>query len=140
MELFLKLKELFLYRYCSHVPEVLELSCSLGEIPQSDYTALMVGSVLDLVSQVCDVVLVRRTFSSRKPQGVGILEWGGNGEGMEMGRSVYEQPRWTGSYHSKEGFQVSKGKWKGGKKESEKGKQKARGLRHSCIVNLYACT
>ncbi len=27
-----------------------------------------------------------------KPQGVGILEWGGDEEGMEMGRSVYEQP------------------------------------------------
>ncbi len=37
-------------------------------------------------------VLVRRIFSSGKPQGVGILEWGGDGEGMEMGRSVYEQP------------------------------------------------
>ncbi len=36
-------------------------------------------------------------------------------------------PRRTGSYHSKDGFQVSKGKWKGGKKESERGKQKARG-------------
>jgi hypothetical protein len=48
--------------------------------------AKRVISVLDLVSQICDVVLVRRTFSSGKPQGVGILEWGGNGEGMEMGR------------------------------------------------------
>jgi hypothetical protein len=33
-------------------------------------------------------------------------------------------PRWTGSYHSKEGFQVSKGKWKRGKGESEKGSRK----------------
>jgi hypothetical protein len=53
-------------------------------------------------------------------------------------------PRWMGSYHIKEGFQVSKGKWKRGKGESErgirKGKQKARGLRHNCVVNLYACT
>ncbi len=32
------------------------------------------GTVLDLVSQIRDVVLVRRTFSSGKPQGVGILE------------------------------------------------------------------
>ncbi len=31
-------------------------------------------SVLDLVSQICDVVLVRRTFSSGKPQEVGISE------------------------------------------------------------------
>jgi hypothetical protein len=28
------------------------------------------------------------------------------------------------SYNSKEGFQVSKGKWKGGKGESEKGSKK----------------
>jgi hypothetical protein len=48
--------------------------------------------VLDLVSQIRDVVLVRRTFSTGKLQGVGILEWGGDGEGIGMGRSVYEQP------------------------------------------------
>ncbi len=36
--------------------------------------------------------LSKGTFSSGKPQGVGILERGGNGEGMETGRSVYEQP------------------------------------------------
>jgi hypothetical protein len=50
------------------------------------------GTVLDLVSQICDVVLARGTFSSGKPHGVGILEWGENGEGMGMGRSIYEQP------------------------------------------------
>ncbi len=38
-------------------------------------------SVLDLVSQIRDVVLVRRIFSSGKPQGVGIFEWGGDGNG-----------------------------------------------------------
>ncbi len=48
--------------------------------------------VPDLASRICDVVLVRRIFSSGKPQGVRNLEWGGNGEGMERGRSVYEQP------------------------------------------------
>ncbi len=46
-------------------------------------------SVPDLVIRICDVVL-RRIFSSGKPQGVGILEWGGDGNGE--GRSVYEQP------------------------------------------------
>jgi hypothetical protein len=53
-----------------------------------------------------------------KPQGVGVSEWETGGEqmgsrwgGMEMRRSVYEQPgtRVDGSYRSKEGFQVSKG-------------------------------
>jgi hypothetical protein len=39
------------------------------------------GSVLDLVSQVRDVVLVMYIFSSGKPQGVGILERGVYGEG-----------------------------------------------------------
>ncbi len=34
----------------STVPEVLELSCSLGDIPQSDYAALMVGrAVLEVM-------------------------------------------------------------------------------------------
>ncbi len=70
------------------------------------------------------------------------MEWGGNREGMEMGRSVYEQPgtKVDGILSQQGGFQVSKGKWKGGKKELERGKQKARGLRHNCVVNLYACT
>jgi hypothetical protein len=33
-------------------------------------------------------------------------------------------PRWTGSYHIKEGFQVSKRKWKRSKGESERGSKK----------------
>ncbi len=51
-----------------------------------------------------------------KPQEVGNLEWGGNGEGMGRGRSVYEQPgaKVDGiASRPQEGFQVSKGKWKG---------------------------
>jgi hypothetical protein len=53
---------------------------------------LFKGTVLDLGSRIRDVVLVGRIFGSGKPKGVGILEWGGDEEGMEMGRSVYEQP------------------------------------------------
>ncbi len=37
-----------------------------------------------------NVVLVRHIFSLGKPRGVGNLEWGGDGEGMGRGRSVYE--------------------------------------------------
>ncbi len=37
--------------------------------------------VLDLVSQIRNVVSLRRTLGSGKPQGVGILEWGGDGDG-----------------------------------------------------------
>jgi hypothetical protein len=73
--------------------------------------------VLDLVSQIRDVVLARRIFSSGKPQGVGILEWGDQFT-SNLG------PRWTGSYQIKEGFQVSKGEWKKGKGGSEKGSKK----------------
>jgi hypothetical protein len=50
------------------------------------------------------------------------------------------RPRWAGSYHSKEGFQVSKREWKRSKGESARGSEKARGLRHNCVVNLYMCT
>ncbi len=44
--------------------------------------------VPDLVSRIRDVVLVRHIFSQENPRGSGF--W--NGEGMEMGRSVCEQP------------------------------------------------
>jgi hypothetical protein len=44
--------------------------------------------VPDLVSRIRDVVLIRRIFSQENRRGSGF--W--NGEGMGMGRSVYEQP------------------------------------------------
>ncbi len=67
---------------------------SSGYVANANYIVRThtVHIVPDLVSRIRDVVLVRRIFSSVKPQGVGILDWGGVGEGMEMGRSVYEQP------------------------------------------------
>ncbi len=96
--------------------------------------------VLDLVSQIRDVVLARRIFSSGKPQGVGISEWGRDGEGMGRVWKCPHQftsnlgPRWTGSYHIKEGFQVSKGKWKRGKGESERGSKK----QGDCAINMLS--
>ncbi len=47
-----------------------------------------------------------------------------------MGRSVYEQPgtKVDGILSQQGGFQVSKGKWKEGKKESEKGKAESKGI------------
>ncbi len=82
--------------------------------------------VLDLVSQIRDVVLVRCIFSSGNPRGSGF--W--NGEGMEMGRSVYEQSgtKVDGILSQQGGFQVSKGKQKGSKKEWEKGKAESKGI------------
>jgi hypothetical protein len=41
-------------------------------------------SCAGLGSQCCDVVLVRGRVNSGKPQGVGISEWGADGE--QMGR------------------------------------------------------
>jgi hypothetical protein len=51
------------------------------------------------------------------------------GKGREMGRSVYEQPGnevdWILSQQG--GFQVSKGRRKGSKREWEKGKAESKG-------------
>ncbi len=61
-----------------------------------------------LVSQFCDVVLVMAHLAQETP--------GGRDFGMGRGRKWGDQftsnlgPGWTGSYHSKEGFQVSKRK------------------------------
>ncbi len=81
--------------------------------------ALVLIPVLDLVSQVRDVVLVMCIFSSGKPQGVGILEGEYLGKGMEKGRSVYEQPgtKVDRFLSQQGGFQVSKRKQKGTKEE-----------------------
>jgi hypothetical protein len=68
------------------------------------------GSVPDLASRIRDVVLIRRIFSSGKPRGVGIWDGEGMGRGWKGGGKFTSNlgPRWTGSYHDKEGFQVSK--------------------------------
>jgi hypothetical protein len=58
-------------------------------------------------SRDCDVVLAGRTIDLGKPQGVGKLEWGGNGEGEVSLRATWDQggrDRTT----QEEGFQVSK--------------------------------
>jgi hypothetical protein len=105
------------------------------------FDRLVYSSVPDLGSRIRDVVLVRRIFNSGKPQGVGILEWGGNGRGWKWGDQFTSNlgPRWTGSYHIKEGFQVSKGKMEGKQKGIRKGKQKARGCA-IIVLSLYKCT
>jgi hypothetical protein len=48
----------------------------------------LVGLFRTMRSWDHDVVLVRRTINL----GCWELEWGGNGEGVERGRSVYKQP------------------------------------------------
>jgi hypothetical protein len=58
------------------------------------------------------------------------------GEGMEMGRSVYEQPgtKVDGILSQQGVFQVSRRETKGGKKKWEKKKTEARGLHHNYVV------
>jgi hypothetical protein len=98
------------------------------------------SSCAGLQNQSCDVVLVKGALVGKTTRGRGS-EWetdGGQMEsrwvGMEMKRSVYKQhgTRVDGSYHSKEGFQVSKGDSEREQKGLSKGRQKARGKRQ-CI-------
>jgi hypothetical protein len=67
----------------------------------------------DLGSRDRDVVLVRRTISSGKPEGVGNLEWGGDGEGEVSLRATWGQGG-RDCITPKEGFQVSKREMEGG--------------------------
>jgi hypothetical protein len=62
-------------------------------------------SVLDLVSQVRNVILMNVYLGLGKPRGVGILEWGVYEPREGNGKLVYEQPGYEvdGSCHSKEG-------------------------------------
>ncbi len=61
--------------------------------------------MLDLVSQVRDVVLMNVYLDLGDTGGSGFWNEGYMGKGREMRRSVYEQPgnEVDGSYHSKEG-------------------------------------
>jgi hypothetical protein len=49
-------------------------------------------TVLDLVTQVRDVVFVKCIFSLGNPRGLGFRNEGYMGWSGEMGRSVYKQP------------------------------------------------
>ncbi len=99
------------------------------------------SSVLDLVSQVRDVVLVMCMLSSGKPQGVGILERGVYGEGDGNGeislRATWDQ---GGQILSQQGgFQVSRGNERGPKRnEKEKNKKQGDCTTIHCIP--YSCT
>jgi hypothetical protein len=75
--------------------------------------------VLDLVSQVHDVVLMNVYLDLGNPGGSGFWKEGYMGKGREMGRSVYEQPgnKVDRILSQQGGFQVSKGRRKGSKRE-----------------------
>ncbi len=107
----------------------------------TDILLVDIVHVLDLVSQVRDVILMKCIFGSGRPQGSGFWNEGYMGKGREMGRSVYQQPgnEVDRILSQQGGFQVSKGRRKGKQKGMGKGKQKARGLLNDCTV-IYSCT
>jgi hypothetical protein len=92
------------------------------------------GIVPDCASWIRGVVLVRHIFSSGNPRGSGIWDGEGMGRGWKWGDQFTSNlgPRWTGSYHAKEGFQVSKGEWKGSKRESARGSKK----KGDCAIDM----
>ncbi len=61
--------------------------------------------MLDLVSQIRDVVIMNVYLDLGNPRGSGFWNEGHMNKGREMGRSVYEQPgtEVDGFCHSKEG-------------------------------------
>jgi hypothetical protein len=85
--------------------------------------------VLDLVSQVLDVVLMNVYLDSGNPRGSGFRNEGYMGKGREMGRSVYKQPgdEVDRILSQQGGFQVSKGRQKGKQRGMEKGKAEKQG-------------
>jgi hypothetical protein len=80
------------YRKFSKV--IAESLAELAEVHRKA-SGIIIVTVLDLVSQVLDVVLVMCIFSSGKSQGVGILERGVYGEGDGRGeislRATWDQ-------------------------------------------------
>jgi hypothetical protein len=80
----------------------------------------MKRTVLDLVSQVHDVVLMSVYLDLGDPGGSGFWNEGYMGKGREMGRSVYEQPgnEVDRILSQQGGFQVSKGRRRGSRMEN----------------------
>jgi hypothetical protein len=95
--------------------------------------------VLDLVSQVRDVILMNVFLDLGNSGGSGFWNGGYLNQGREMGRSVYEQPGTEVDriLSQQGGFQVSKGVQMGAKGNGEK--QEARGLFWT-RCNLCSCT
>ncbi len=67
-----------------------------------DFPSIGAVIVLDLVSQVRNVVLMNVYLGLGNSGGVGILGWGVYEPGEGKGKSIYEQPGYKvdGSYHS----------------------------------------
>ncbi len=102
---------------------------------------LELRSVLDLVSQVRDVVLMNVYLDLENSRGSGFRNEGYMSKGREVGRSVYEQPgnKADRILSQQGGFQVSKGGRKGKQKGMERGKAESKGiaLRLHCNIFVY---
>ncbi len=85
--------------------------------------------MLDLKTQIRDVVFVNVYLGSGNPRGSGFRNEGYMSGGGETGRSVYEQPGYEVDWilSQQGGFQVSKGKRMGSKREWE-GKAGSKGI------------
>jgi hypothetical protein len=94
--------------------------------------------VLDLVTQVRDVVFVNCIFSLGNLRGSGFRNEGYMGWSGEMGRSVYEQPgnEVDRILSQQGGFQVSKGKRRGAK-GIKKGDTESKGIAHKLHCLSY---
>ncbi len=94
--------------------------------------------MLDLVTQVCDVVFVKCVFSLGNPRGSGFWNEGYMGWSGEMGRSVYEQPgnEVDRILSQQGGFQVSKGEQRGAK-GIKKGETESKGIAHKLHCSSY---
>ncbi len=95
--------------------------------------------MLDLVSQVRDVVLMNVYLDLGDPGGSGFWTEGYMGKGREMERSVYEQPgnKVDGILSQQGGFQVSKGRRKGSKGEREIGESRKQGDCSMMHCNIF---
>jgi hypothetical protein len=94
--------------------------------------------VLDLVTQVRNVVFVKCIFSLGKPRGSGFRNEGYMGWSGGMGRSVYEQPGTeVDRILSQQGrFQVSKRE----RREArgiKKGETESKGIAHKLYCSSY---
>jgi hypothetical protein len=89
-----------------------------------------------LVSQFCDVVLVRAHLAQENPRESGFWNWERMGRGWKWGDQFRSNlgPGWMGSYHSEEGFQVSKRNRRKAKRD-QKGESRKQG---DCAINALS--
>jgi hypothetical protein len=73
--------------------------------PTTEENIFHCGILFWTCKQYCDVVLVRMHLAQENPRGSGFWNGEGMGRGWKWGDQFMRNlgPRWTGSYHNKEG-------------------------------------